>query len=85
MFLGSFHALILIAWQGISCMDKNCRLFSLTSVTVITAVSCFCAVLFGLFVAIMFFDQIQCIWENSSTIDNLKKKNPNFEVETKSN
>ena len=44
-----------------------------------TAVACFCAILFGLFVAIMFFDQVQCIWENTSTIDNLKKRNPNFE------
>lgn len=65
-------------------MDKNCRLFSATPVIVLTAVSCFCAVLFGLFVAIMFFDQIQCIWENTSTIDNLKKRNPNLEEETKS-
>ena len=65
-------------------MDKNCRVFSLTSTIVLTAISCFCAVLFGLFVAIMFTDQIQCIIENSSTIDNLKKKNPSFEEETKS-
>ena len=42
------------------------------------------AVLFGLFVVIMFVDQIQCIVENSSTIDNLKKKNPKFEEEQKS-
>ena len=65
-------------------MDKNCRLFSTTPVIVLTAVACFCAVLFGLFVAIMFFDQVQCIWENTSTIDNLKKRNPNFEEEAKS-
>ena len=32
----------------------------------------------------MFFDQISCIWENTSTIDNLKKSNPNFEEEAKS-
>lgn len=84
VFLGSFHALVLMAWQGFLCMDSNCRLFAETSSCVLTGVSCFCALLFGLFVAIMFFDQIQCIIENSSTIDNLKKKNPNFEEETKS-
>ena len=27
VFLGSMHALVLMVWQGISCMDKNCRLF----------------------------------------------------------
>ena len=62
-------------------MDRNCLLYHSTSTQVITAVSCFCALLFGMFVAIMFFDQIQCIMENSSTIDNLKKKNPRFVVE----
>ena len=75
------HALVLMVWQGISCMDKNCRMFQPTSTIVVTAVACFCAVLFGLFVAIMFVDQIQCILENSSTIDNLKKKNPDFEAD----
>ena len=69
--------------QGYQCYYDNCRLFS-THVLVLTGISIFLAVLFALFVAIMFFDQIQCIIENSSTIDNLKKRNPNFEVETKS-
>ena len=81
VFVGSMHALVLMVWQGISCMDKNCRMFQPTSTIVVTAVACFCAVLFGLFVAIMFVDQIQCILENSSTIDNLKKKNPDFEAD----
>jgi len=76
VFLGSMHALVLMVWQGVVCMDKNCRLFSTTTIIVVTAIACFCAVLFGLFVAIMFVDQIQCIIENSSTIDNLKKRNP---------
>ena len=78
------HALVLMVWQSVICMDKNCRLFSATSTMVITGVACFCAVLFGLFVAIMFVDQIQCIVENTSTIDNLKKKNPNFVEDAKS-
>lgn len=34
----------------------------------------FLAILFGLFVAIMFGDQMSCIFENTSTIDDLKKK-----------
>ena len=34
----------------------------------------FLAVLFGLFVAIMFGDQLSCIFENTSTIDDLKRK-----------
>lgn len=31
-------------------------------------------ILFAIFVAIMFFDQLQCIVENTSTIDELKSK-----------
>lgn len=56
-------------------MDKNCHLFATTAATIITGLGCFLAVLFLLFVCIMFFDQIQCIIENTSTVDSLKKKN----------
>lgn len=69
------HALVLIAWQGFLCLDQNCYLYRSTFVTVWTALSAFCALLFGLFVVIMFVDQIQCIWGNTSTIDSLKLKN----------
>ena len=55
-------------------------MFANTHTVVITFIACFLAVLFFLFVVIMFVDQIQCIMENTSTIDSLKKKN-NKEVE----
>jgi palmitoyltransferase len=54
--LGSGHALVLIAWSGFNCMDANCHLFATTHVFVITFISCFLAVLFLLFVVIMFVD-----------------------------
>lgn len=78
--LGSFHALVLIAWQSFLCMEQNCMLFKHTFTCVLAGVSIFLAVLFGLFVVIMFCDQMWCILSNTSTIDNLQKeKNPNME------
>ena len=41
---------------------------------VLTFMSAFLAVLFGLFVLIMFCDQIACILGNTSTVDKLKKE-----------
>ncbi len=56
VFNGSSHALFLIARNCIYCLDKNCALFSHTSTIVSAAISLFLALLFGLFVAIMFCD-----------------------------
>jgi hypothetical protein len=56
--LGSFHALVLIVIRGFKCLDKNCLLFTDLSTMMIAGVSAFLALLFGLFVIIMFFDQI---------------------------
>ena len=56
--LGSAHALFLIAWSAFDCMDAYCHLFVRTSTVVVTAIACFLAVLFLLFVVIMFVDQI---------------------------
>ena len=41
---------------------------------VIGVISVFLALLFALFVLIMFIDQMQCILANTSTIDNLQAK-----------
>lgn len=40
----------------------------------IAGISLFLALLFDLFVIVMFCDQISCIIENTSTIDKLQKK-----------
>jgi len=69
------QALYLIGKNSFYCLDRNCALFSSGFMVALACVSMFCAVLFGLFVAIMFFDQIQCIYENTSTIDKLMVKN----------
>ena len=74
VFLGSAHALVLTAWQSYSCMDTQCFMFENTSTIVISVIACFLAVLFALFVVVMFYDQISCIVEATSTIDKLKYK-----------
>ena len=56
VFLGSMHALIMICVKGWECFDKNCVVFNSTGALALTIVAGFLAVLFGLFVAIMFFD-----------------------------
>lgn len=56
VFLGSFHALVLIVLRGFWCLDKDCALFQRTSTMVIAGLSAFLALLFGLFVIIMFVD-----------------------------
>lgn len=56
VFLGSMHALVMMALKGWYCFDRNCAMFDDTALVVLTIVSGFLAVLFGLFVAIMFFD-----------------------------
>mmetsp|Transcript_6706 Transcript_6706/g.11265 ORF Transcript_6706/g.11265 Transcript_6706/m.11265 type:complete len:112 (-) Transcript_6706:44-379(-) len=45
-----------------------------TSAVAIAGVSMFLALLFDLFVVVMFCDQISCIIDNTSTIDKLQKK-----------
>jgi len=40
----------------------------------IAGVSIFLGLLFAIFVAVMFYDQISCITENMSTIDKLQRK-----------
>ena len=49
-------------------------MFEPISAIVVAAISCFLAILFCLFVIVMFYDQISCIVENLSTIDKLKIK-----------
>ena len=56
-------------------MEQNCLVFTMyPGNVVLAAVSCFLAVLFGLFVTIMFCDQICNILSNISTVDKLKKE-----------
>ena len=56
VFLGSMHAMVLVGMKGWECLDANCALFSDMITGVIAGVSIFLALLFGLFVAVMFFD-----------------------------
>ena len=79
--LGSFHALVLTAWQSFRCFEQNCYIFRDTGTIILTGFAIFLAILFGLFVVIMFCDQMSCILYNTSTIDNLQKeKNPKMEA-----
>ena len=55
-------------------------IFKRTFTIVLAGLSIFLALLFALFVIIMFCDQMSCILYNTSTIDNLQKeRNPNAE------
>jgi hypothetical protein len=72
--LASFHSMITIAMKGFKCLDKNCVMFNYTPTMVLAGIAVFLDLLFGLFVVIMFIDQIQCIYGNTSTIDKLKKE-----------
>jgi len=74
VFLGSAHALVNIVWQVVSCMEEECPMFDETFVDVLAMASLFLGVLFALFVVVMFMDQLFLIWDNTSTIDNLKKQ-----------
>ena len=74
VFLGSFHAIGLIAYKAYYCMGENCALFADTATWVIAGAGVFLGLLFGIFVIVMFCDQISCIVENSSTIDRLQRK-----------
>ena len=54
--IGSFHALVLMLLQGLYCLDKNCYLFSYMGTFGLFVLSGFCALLFMIFVTIMFVD-----------------------------
>ena len=56
VFLGSAHALYLVGYKSALCLDANCALFMDTSVVVIAGIGLFGAVLFCLFVIVMFCD-----------------------------
>jgi palmitoyltransferase len=74
VFLGSAHGLFLISRQGLYCMDRNCRMYANANNTAMTCISIFLALLFGLFVMIMFCDQVSCITSEMSTLDKLQAK-----------
>lgn len=71
VFLGSFHALVLIIWQCYGCMFvDSCYLFHRSIGMVWIAIgSVMLGLIFCLFVCIMFYDQMDCIITNMSTID----------------
>mmetsp|Transcript_14767 Transcript_14767/g.10670 ORF Transcript_14767/g.10670 Transcript_14767/m.10670 type:complete len:83 (+) Transcript_14767:297-545(+) len=56
VFLGSMHALYLMAKVSFYCLDRNCAIFQSTFVIIVDCGAMFLALLFGLFVAIMFCD-----------------------------
>lgn len=71
VFLGSFHAFVLITNVVYNCWGEKCAIFISAPTMIIGGVSLFLALLFCIFVCVMFYDQIQCILENMSTIDKL--------------
>jgi len=85
--LASIYALVAIAKKQINCVDlesssrrsrvvkPGCELYDeRPNMFLLGILSMFLATLFALFVATMFVDQINCIREETSTIDKLKEK-----------
>ena len=72
VFIGSAHALFLICMKCYECYNSTCFLFSEMAQLVIAIVSIVLALLFCIFVAVMFYDQFSCIIEHTSTVDRLK-------------
>jgi hypothetical protein len=58
VFVGSMHAMGLIVATGFNCLEKNCVIFQSKSIVVLGCVATFLAMLFGLFVLMMFCDQM---------------------------
>ena len=74
VFLGSTYALVLIAKQCYNCFNDNCWMFLEGGTLVIAGLSLYLGLLFAIFEVVMFYDQISCIVDNTSTIDKLQKK-----------
>lgn len=71
VFLGSGHALVLIVSKGYPCIWQSCVMFLRVEQVVIAIASIFLALLFGIFVCVMFYDQLEAIVRETSTIDQL--------------
>lgn len=56
VFLGSVHAMILIGMQSYSCYNANCFMFIGNFQIFIAVFSIFMALLFAIFVCVMFYD-----------------------------
>jgi uncharacterized membrane protein len=71
VFLGSTHGLYRILKQGYWCFNKNCYMFQSVWMTVLGFFSAILAIIFSIFVVVMFSDQLWSIVNNTSTIDQL--------------
>ena len=69
VFLGSVQALIMIIYRTYPCMWDRCALYSQVHQVVLGALSILCGLVFAIFVCVMFYDQMECILTNQSTID----------------
>lgn len=67
VFLGSSHALYKVGMKISFCLNINCALFRDFHTQIMTGIAMFMALLFCLFVIVMFCDQISCIVENTSS------------------
>ena len=64
----------MIAFKSYECFGEGCVIFSTTGAKLLVCAGLLLGILFAIFVAVMFWDQITCIIENTSTIDELKFK-----------
>lgn len=74
VFIGSFHAVVLICLKCYACWNMNCWMFNQPGSMIIAGMSIFLGLLFAIFTAVMLWDQISCIIDQKSTIDKLQRK-----------
>ena len=73
IFFGSVYSLSILFYYTHHCLYDQCQQF-LDPISILLNVGgIFMGVLFGTFTAIMLFEQISCIINETSTIDKLKK------------
>ena len=79
VFLGSTHAVTWIIYTCYPCFWARCAPFETLGGLVLLIVSVFLGILFAIFVVVMFYDQMDCILSNQSTIDQLQLKRGNMD------
>eukprot|EP00349_Pseudokeronopsis_sp_Brazil_P006181 CAMPEP_0202960418 /NCGR_PEP_ID=MMETSP1396-20130829/4560_1 /ASSEMBLY_ACC=CAM_ASM_000872 /TAXON_ID= /ORGANISM="Pseudokeronopsis sp., Strain Brazil" /LENGTH=120 /DNA_ID=CAMNT_0049679625 /DNA_START=558 /DNA_END=920 /DNA_ORIENTATION=+ len=80
VFWGSLYTLLMLLAKSFHCLvdeeSEQCKVFSDSPANaLVSIVAGFLSLLFCIFVAIMFVDQIQLILQETSTIDAMKKEN----------
>ena len=67
IFIGSVYTLAALIYYKSYCLYEYCSMMTSIASVLFIIIAVFLDVLFGLFVLIMFFDQISCITDNTNS------------------